>query len=100
MPHGVKANEEIQKMFSNFSRTAEPLSIVNYLMVYYILYYYLIEYISVLKFFYFFNQEYDESNKMGLTNCVLKVISTGLNINNEVSKLISNEYLVSSKNGK
>lgn len=37
---------------------------------------------------------------MGLTNCVLKVISTGLNINNEVSKLISNEYLVSSKNGK
>lgn len=35
-----------------------------------------------------------------MKNCVLKVVSTGLNINNEVSKLISNEFLVSSENGK
>lgn len=35
--------------------------------------------------------EYNESDEKGLDNCVLKVISNGLNINNEVLKLLSNQ---------
>ncbi|KAE9525099.1 hypothetical protein AGLY_014513 [Aphis glycines] len=35
--------------------------------------------------------EYNESDEKGLENCVLKVISNGLNINNEILKLLSNQ---------
>ncbi|XP_050057688.1 uncharacterized protein LOC114129948 isoform X1 [Aphis gossypii] len=37
------------------------------------------------------SMEFNESDEKGLDNCVLKVISNGLNINNEVLKLLSNE---------
>lgn len=63
------------------------------------------KYIYFLKLF--FGQEFDESNETGLENCILKVKSSDLNINNEVLKLLSkqspvdisgNYYLTTSNN--
>lgn len=37
------------------------------------------------------------SSESGLENCILKVISSGLNVNNKVLKLLENQSLLSSK---
>ncbi|VVC40574.1 Hypothetical protein CINCED_3A001375 [Cinara cedri] len=71
IPSSIKPNTKISDLFSGLANEAKPLSI-----------------------------EFDESSEFGLNNCVLKVISSGLNINNEIIKLSSNQSHVSSEKEK